>query len=152
MLTFSNLVQELKVDFEMQIGLERLRLNDALSARDAVVKHFAHACISIQQKSAAIQQLRDENRRLEQKLQSLQCSETFASSEIVFADGVKQKIVAEIQKLTDIIEHLQENTLSTGQLEGIQTGSSSPDTGSVVSIQVVTTCMRFKLIIYSSTG
>ena len=52
----------------VELRLERLRLNDALSARDTVAQHLAAACVSIRQKSTAIKSLEQEKADLETQL------------------------------------------------------------------------------------
>ncbi|KZT74072.1 hypothetical protein DAEQUDRAFT_754054 [Daedalea quercina L-15889] len=51
-----------------ELRLERLHLDDALSARDALVQHLAEACVSIRQKTTAIKRLEKEKADLEMQL------------------------------------------------------------------------------------
>ncbi|KAI0668335.1 hypothetical protein C8Q78DRAFT_1046633 [Trametes maxima] len=47
-------------DFEMAIRLERLRVQEALSARDVAVERLAEACASVREKAQKIKHLSDE--------------------------------------------------------------------------------------------
>ncbi|KAI0373136.1 hypothetical protein BV20DRAFT_977736 [Pilatotrama ljubarskyi] len=56
---------------EMTIRLERLRVQEALAARDAAVERLAEACTSIRQKTAKIARLTADVERLEKELESV---------------------------------------------------------------------------------
>ena len=54
----------------MVLRLERLRLQEALNARDVAVARLEEACVSIREKTTALNNLQEEKRQLEQQLES----------------------------------------------------------------------------------
>ena len=52
----------------MAIRLERLRVKEALNARDVAVGHLADACVSVRQKTEALDALREEKETLQRRL------------------------------------------------------------------------------------
>ena len=52
----------------MAIRLERLRVREALNARDIAVRRLAEACTSVRQKTEALAALREEKEALQRRL------------------------------------------------------------------------------------
>ena len=52
----------------MAIRLERLRVREALNARDVAVRRLAEACTSVRQKTEALAALREEKEALQRRL------------------------------------------------------------------------------------
>ncbi|TFK85361.1 hypothetical protein K466DRAFT_588151 [Polyporus arcularius HHB13444] len=59
------------MDYEMVIRLERLRVQEALNARDVAVDRLASACASVREKTSAVDNLREEKERLQDQLNVL---------------------------------------------------------------------------------
>ena len=119
----------------VELRLERLRLNDALSARDTVVQHLAAACISVQQKSATIKTLEQERADLEMQLSFMNGQqETALSHSETHADRTEQKrewvkVQVEVGALAEILRKLEsENKRLKTQLSG-EEHEPSQDTG-----------------------
>ncbi|TBU40047.1 hypothetical protein BD309DRAFT_1083015 [Dichomitus squalens] len=55
-------------EHEMMIRLERLRMREALNARDAIVSRLAEACASVRQKTEALAALQEEKEALQRAL------------------------------------------------------------------------------------
>ncbi len=54
-------------EYGMSIRLERLRVREALNARDVAVNRLADACASVREKAAALEALREEKEALERR-------------------------------------------------------------------------------------
>ncbi|RPD55702.1 hypothetical protein L227DRAFT_656739 [Lentinus tigrinus ALCF2SS1-6] len=63
------------VDYEMSIRLERLRVQEALNARDIAVGRLADVCASVREKTNAVDTLREERERLRKQLEMLECKD-----------------------------------------------------------------------------
>lgn len=62
-------------EYEMNIRLERLRVLEALSARDVAVGRLAEACSSVREKAEKIQDLSNEKENLVKQLEACQCEQ-----------------------------------------------------------------------------
>ncbi|KAH9930845.1 uncharacterized protein B0H18DRAFT_872652 [Fomitopsis serialis] len=108
-----------------EVYLERLRLNDALSARDAVVQHLAEACTSIRQKTATILLLEQEKADLETQL-SFMTGRQSASQPGGRADRAARereyvKVQVEVGSLAEMFRRLErENQQLKAQITGEQ--------------------------------
>ncbi len=72
LLTFTTQHQDrMAMDYEMMIRLERLRVQEALNARDVAVDRLASACASVREKTNAVDSLREEKERLQDQLNGL---------------------------------------------------------------------------------
>ncbi|KAI0355154.1 hypothetical protein OH77DRAFT_1455259 [Trametes cingulata] len=58
-------------EYDMTIRLERLRVKEALAARDAAVSRLAEACTSVRQKADKIKHLTEEKEKLERQLETI---------------------------------------------------------------------------------
>ncbi|KAI0933425.1 hypothetical protein AcV5_005572 [Taiwanofungus camphoratus] len=93
------------------ILLERMRVEEALSARDAVVQRLAEACASISQKTGTIKRLEGEKENLEKQFTALNAAKQVADN--VPSSWIdKKKLVAEIGRLAGMFKHLQHQILT----------------------------------------
>lgn len=89
----------------VEIQVERMRVVEAMSARDAVVQRLADACVSVRQKTAEIEQLQYEQQQYQNHgLRSSAHLETNTRSPI----EVEQKPKENIEKLEGVIKALRE--------------------------------------------
>lgn len=119
----------------VELRLERLRLNDALSARDAVAQQLAAACVSVRQKSTTIKTLEQEKADLETQLSFMNGRQvaTPARSENNAGRAVQErdwiKVQAEVGALAEICRKLEhENKQLKTQLSG-EEHDTPQDTG-----------------------
>ncbi|KAI0823853.1 hypothetical protein BC628DRAFT_1382104 [Trametes gibbosa] len=92
-------------EYEMNIRLERMRVLEALSARDIAVGRLAEACASVREKSSKIKDLGEEKATLSKQLEAMGYAPSRAASEVV-ADKVSTA-PAEVQRLVDCIRALE---------------------------------------------
>lgn len=118
----------------VELCLERLRLNDALSARDAVAQHLAAACVSVRQKTATIKTLEQEKSDLEMQLSFMNGRQEAA---LARSDNVGRtvqerewtKVQVEVGALAEILRKLEhENKQLKTRLNG-EEHDVSQDTG-----------------------
>ncbi|KAH9842461.1 uncharacterized protein C8Q71DRAFT_732949 [Rhodofomes roseus] len=110
-----------------ELRLERLRLNDALSARDAVVEHLTKACISIRQKSDTINKLEHEKADLETQLsrQNGHAYNTGGRADRAAGERVFAQVQVEVGNLAEIFRRLEgENRQLKAQVSGEQLSTS----------------------------
>ncbi|TFY64220.1 hypothetical protein EVJ58_g2755 [Rhodofomes roseus] len=110
-----------------ELRLERLRLNDALSARDAVVEHLTKACISIRQKSDSINKLEHEKADLETQLsrQNGHAYNTGGRADRAAGERVFAQVQVEVGNLAEIFRRLEgENRQLKAQVSGEQLSTS----------------------------
>ncbi|EPS98380.1 hypothetical protein FOMPIDRAFT_1031536 [Fomitopsis schrenkii] len=117
----------------VELCLERLRLNDALSARDAVAQHLAAACVSVRQKTATIKTLEQEKSDLEMQLSFMNGRQEAA---LARSDNVGRtvqerewtKVQVEVGALAEILRKLEhENKQLKTRLNGEEHDSRPSD-------------------------
>ncbi|KZT11155.1 uncharacterized protein LAESUDRAFT_720346 [Laetiporus sulphureus 93-53] len=97
----------------MDIKLERMRVNEALNARDAVVRRFAEACVSVREKNTIIQNLKRERNDLERQLamvngrNAMLAAENPNTSTRALEERKNAKIALEVARLSDICKNFQ---------------------------------------------
>ncbi|OSX56290.1 hypothetical protein POSPLADRAFT_1160289 [Postia placenta MAD-698-R-SB12] len=117
-------------ELAMEIRLEGLRLQEALCARDTVANHFTTACISIREKTAAIERLQYEKGDLEKQLKLLNGRQaTFhAPNTTTQIAEDKRKLVTEVAKLAEILRGMQDEIAKVGKahIPGSARGHRTP--------------------------
>ena len=73
----------------MVIRLERLRVQEALSARDVAVERLAEACAALRDRTATVKQVQNDKEELERSLEHYRKSNTYPDDKPA-ADGVSQ--------------------------------------------------------------
>lgn len=114
----------------MEIRLERLRLQEALCARDTVAKNFTTACISIREKTATIERLQSEKGDLEKQLKLLNGRQAtlYAPNTTTQIAEDKRKLVTEVARLAEILRSMQDEIPKVGKahIPGLARGHRTP--------------------------
>lgn len=131
----------MNTDVEMQVKLERLRLVDALSARDAIAKHLVYACLSINEKSSMVERLHNDNQRLETEVEILKSTAKQILTPPGLEHDAKQDMITEIENLTELFENLQEAKHAENQSVVTQAVYPPADQALTVSARSAA-CMR----------
>ncbi|KAI8974237.1 hypothetical protein BD414DRAFT_424545, partial [Trametes punicea] len=116
-------------EYEMTIRLERMRVREALAARDAAVKHLAEACASVREKTAVIKRLSDEKERLEKQLERLQRGTQSPTDETAEERGGAEHAARSpvIRELLECVQTLEERLASVSMSENCSTGRKTDD-------------------------
>ncbi|EIW61013.1 uncharacterized protein TRAVEDRAFT_19515 [Trametes versicolor FP-101664 SS1] len=102
-------------EYEMNIRLERLRVLEALSARDVAVGRLAEACSSVREKAEKIQDLSNEKENLVKQLEVMASDHRQPGN-----DGPSSKNVAaptEVRKLVECMQTLENKLASLNMTE-----------------------------------
>ncbi len=102
-------------EYEMNIRLERLRVLEALSARDVAVGRLAEACSSVREKTEKIQDLNNEKENLVKQLE-IRASDHRQPGK----DGSGNKDIAaptEVRKLVEYVQTLENKLASLSMSE-----------------------------------
>lgn len=102
-------------EYEMNIRLERLRVLEALSARDVAVGRLAEACSSVREKAEKIQDLSNEKENLVKQLEVLASDHRQPGN-----DGSGNKNAAgptEVRKLVECMQTLENKLASLNMTE-----------------------------------
>ncbi|KAI1791608.1 hypothetical protein LXA43DRAFT_1140231 [Ganoderma leucocontextum] len=98
------MVQRSSVDYEMSIRLERLRVREALNARDVAVTRLAGACASVRENAAALEALRDQKEALQRQLDAVLIMKE--GGEIDDENGDRAKVGSKTEGTTEIRRQL----------------------------------------------
>ncbi|EED83673.1 predicted protein [Postia placenta Mad-698-R] len=112
-----HLVSGAQSELAMEIRLERLRLQEALCARDAVAKHFTTACTSIREKTATIERLQYEKGDLGKQLKLLNGRQAtlYAPNTTTQIAEDKRKLVTEVARLAEVLHGMQDEISKTSK-------------------------------------
>ncbi|THH21494.1 hypothetical protein EW146_g115 [Bondarzewia mesenterica] len=116
-------------DIAISIQLERMRLSEAIAARDAVVQHLNVACKSIQEKTATIDILMREKKELENKLLSADGEEqavaaTCPSTEPLLV--ITEPIGGEVSRRQTIIQEFRDEFRMVKERQSVISPNDSP--------------------------
>ncbi|KAI0781526.1 hypothetical protein BD413DRAFT_506005 [Trametes elegans] len=106
-------------EHDMVVRLERMRVQEALTARDVAVTRLAEACTSVREKTDALKHLNAEKEMLEKRL------EIFSRASGQLLESSKPGVPAEARKLAQYIDTLGDQLVSLkysaqGTEEGIE--------------------------------
>ncbi|KAI9069472.1 hypothetical protein FKP32DRAFT_1682906 [Trametes sanguinea] len=106
-------------EYEMSIRLERLRVQEALTARDVAVGRLAEACASVREKTSTIQLLKEEKDMLQGRLDLAVNSAQTLLEGMPAAAGVFDGIGAgvTVRTLTECIQKLENKLASLSTSE-----------------------------------
>ncbi|OSD02134.1 hypothetical protein PYCCODRAFT_443491 [Trametes coccinea BRFM310] len=112
----------------MSIRLERLRVQEALTARDVAVGRLAEACASVREKTSAIQLLREEKEALQGRLDLAMQSSQDPVEGAPSAAGISDKTTgATIRTLTECIQKLEDKLASLSVSENVPVSTKDGD-------------------------
>ncbi|KAJ2988313.1 hypothetical protein NUW54_g9155 [Trametes sanguinea] len=116
-------------EYEMSIRLERLRVQEALTARDVAVGRLAEACASVREKTSTIQLLKEEKNTLQGRLDLAVHSAQALSEGMSAAAGVSDGIGAgvTIRTLTECIQKLENKLASLSTSENASMANKEGD-------------------------
>ncbi|KAL7282894.1 hypothetical protein ACG7TL_002309 [Trametes sanguinea] len=115
-------------EYEMSIRLERLRVQEALTARDVAVVRLAEACASGREKTSAIQLLREEKEALQGRLDLAMHSSQAPVEGAPSAAGISDKTTgATIRTLTECIQKLEDKLASLSVSENVPASTKDGD-------------------------
>ncbi|KAH9890491.1 hypothetical protein C8Q73DRAFT_735592 [Cubamyces lactineus] len=93
-----------QTEHEMIIRLERLRIQEALTARDVAVERLAEACAALRDRTAAIKQVQSEKEELERSLEQYRKSNTYQEE--------KKPAAEEVSRLTECLHAIEQKLAS----------------------------------------
>jgi len=99
----------------MYLRLERMRLQEALCARDAVVARFSEACASIRQKTCAIERLQHDKDDLEKQVGLLKGRQAALVPVTGKNAPDKNRLAIEVGRLAEMFRTLQDQVDSLEQ-------------------------------------
>ncbi|EMD34276.1 hypothetical protein CERSUDRAFT_140652 [Gelatoporia subvermispora B] len=108
-------------ELAMELQLERMRVEEALSARDAVVTRLADACKSIRQKATLIERLQSEKSALECQGGGME----IRAGERGIREVDKRRFIGEIGRLAEIIKYLENQVKGKSEREMLQGGKEN---------------------------
>ncbi|KAJ3001075.1 hypothetical protein NUW54_g6662 [Trametes sanguinea] len=116
-------------EYEMSIRLERLRVQEALTARDVAVGRLAEACASVREKTSTIQLLKEEKNMLQGRLDLAVHSAQTLSEGMPATAGVSDGIGAgvTIRTLTECIQKLENKLASLSTSENASMANKEGD-------------------------
>ncbi|OBZ75959.1 hypothetical protein A0H81_04932 [Grifola frondosa] len=101
-----------KEELYMEIELGRLRVEEALCARDAVVERLSEACASVRQKASLIASLKVEREDIQRHLESPGgVKEAISPDDLLKTSEERKRIVAELWSLADVIKNAQDDVM-----------------------------------------
>ncbi|CCM04570.1 uncharacterized protein FIBRA_06751 [Fibroporia radiculosa] len=96
----------------MALQLERMRVEEALCARDVAVQHLSEACLSVRHKDSIVEALRQEKDDLEKQVGLLKCRHSTDSPGIKVAE-TRRKMTTEVRRLAELFRNMRtENTMA----------------------------------------
>ncbi|KAI0713702.1 hypothetical protein C8Q76DRAFT_468361 [Earliella scabrosa] len=137
----ATLAESVSVENEMLL-LERMRVQEALNARDVAVSRLEEACVSVREKTIALDALRDEKAQLEQKLASMKENVPDNSRREVAESGVNTNSLSPFRKSTTVLKPIDEQFASM----------TMSDRGGVWNEEVDSDIEKFKQSIDSPAG
>ena len=123
------------------LRLERMRVQEALNARDVAVSRLEEACASVREKTVALDALRDEKAQLQQKLALMKENVPDNSRREVAELGVNTNSLSPFRKSTTGLKPIEEQfaSMTMSDRGGVWNEEADSD------IEVRSGYMRFRL-------
>ncbi|KAI0062133.1 hypothetical protein BV25DRAFT_1991775 [Artomyces pyxidatus] len=114
LLSSMNLHPYSAADTAIAVQIEKMRVTEAMAARDAVVHHLTRACQSVQEKSVAIEQLCRQKQELEDKLRQIEIRSPAGFQ----SNGEQSHAMPEVAVLEETIRGLRDEIQALKRAKG----------------------------------